>query len=148
MIIVVQRCSRAQVSVNNEIISQIKSGLMLLVGINKGDEFLDADKAVDKVINLRIFNDEKDKMNLSVLDTKGSLMVVSQFTLCGDIKKGRRPSFINAENPDTGLLIYKHMINRLRDKGINTVTGKFGAMMDIELINEGPATFIINSKEL
>jgi D-tyrosyl-tRNA(Tyr) deacylase len=148
MIIVIQRCSRAQVSVNNEIISQIKSGLMLLVGINKGDEFLDADKAVDKVINLRIFNDEKDKMNLSVLDTKGSLMVVSQFTLCGDIKKGRRPSFINAENPDTGLLIYKHMINRLRDKGINTVTGKFGAMMDIELINEGPATFIINSKEL
>ena len=148
MIIVVQRCSRAQVSVNNEIISQIKSGLMLLVGINKGDEFLDADKAVDKVINLRIFNDEKDKMNLSVLDTKGSLMVVSQFTLCGDIKKGRRPSFINAENPDKGLLIYKHMINRLRDKGINTVTGKFGAMMDIELINEGPATFIINSKEL
>tara|TARA_B110000116_G_scaffold149406_1_gene129264 strand:+ start:696 stop:1142 length:447 start_codon:yes stop_codon:yes gene_type:complete len=148
MIIVVQRCSRAQVSVNNEIISQIKSGLMLLVGINKGDEFLDADKVVDKVINLRIFNDEKDKMNLSVLDTKGSLMVVSQFTLCGDIKKGRRPSFINAENPDTGLLIYKHMINRLRDKGINTVTGKFGAMMDIELINEGPATFIINSKEL
>ena len=121
---------------------------MLLVGINKGDEFLDADKVVDKVINLRIFNDEKDKMNLSVLDTKGSLMVVSQFTLCGDIKKGRRPSFINAENPDTGLLIYKHMINRLRDKGINTVTGKFGAMMDIELINEGPATFIINSKEL
>lgn len=148
MIIVIQRCSRAQVSVNNEIISQIKSGLMLLVGINKGDEFLDADKVVDKVINLRIFNDEKDKMNLSVLDTKGSLMVVSQFTLCGDIKKGRRPSFINAENPDTGLLIYKHMINRLRDKGINTVTGKFGAMMDIELINEGPATFIINSKEL
>ena len=148
MIIVVQRCSRAQVSVNNEIISQIKSGLMLLVGINKGDEFLDADKAVDKVINLRIFNDEKDKMNLSVLDTKGSLMVVSQFTLCGDIKKGRRPSFMNAENPDKGLLIYKHMISRLRDKGINTVTGKFGAMMDIELINEGPATFIINSNEL
>ena len=148
MIIVVQRCSRAQVSVNHEIISQIKSGLMLLVGINKGDVFLDADKVVDKVINLRIFNDEKDKMNLSVLDTKGSLMIVSQFTLCADIKKGRRPSFVYAENPDKGLLIYKHMINRLRDKGINTVTGKFGAMMDIELINEGPATFIINSNEL
>jgi D-tyrosyl-tRNA(Tyr) deacylase len=148
MIIVVQRCSRAQVSVNNEIISQIKAGLMLLVGINKGDGFLDADKVVDKVINLRIFNDEKDKMNLSVLDTKGSLMIVSQFTLCADIKKGRRPSFVYAENPDKGILIYKHMINRLRDKGINTVTGKFGAMMDIELINEGPATFIVNSNEL
>ena len=83
MIIVVQRCSKAKVTVNSEIISQIKSGLMLLVGIKKGDEFLDADKVVDKIINLRIFNDEKDKMNLSVLDLNGSVMVVSQFTLCG-----------------------------------------------------------------
>jgi len=148
MIIVVQRCSKAKVTVKSEIISQIKSGLMLLVGINKGDEFLDADKVVDKIINLRIFNDEKDKMNLSVLDLKGSVMVVSQFTLCGNTRKGRRPSFINAENPDKGLEIYDHMVNRLRDKGLNTVTGKFGARMDIELINEGPATFIINSKEL
>ena len=148
MIIVVQRCSKAKVTVNSEIISQIKSGLMLLVGIKKGDEFLDADKVVDKIINLRIFNDEKDKMNLSVLDLKGSVMVVSQFTLCGNTRKGRRPSFINAENPDKGLEIYDHMVNRLRDKGLNTVTGKFGARMDIELINEGPATFIINSKEL
>jgi D-tyrosyl-tRNA(Tyr) deacylase len=121
---------------------------MFLVGINKGDEFSDADKVVDKIINLRIFNDEKDKMNLSVLDINGSVMVVSQFTLCGDTRKGRRPSFINAENPDKGLEIYDHMVNRLRDKGLNTVTGEFGAMMDIELVNEGPATFIINSKEL
>ena len=75
-------------------------------------------------------------------------MVVSQFTLCGDIKKGRRPSFINAESPDKGLLIYEYMVNRLRDKGINTVTGEFGAMMDIELVNEGPVTFVIDSKEL
>ena len=148
MIIVVQRCSKAKVTVNSEIISQIKSGLLLLVGIKKGDEFLDADKVVDKIINLRIFNDEKDKMNLSVLDLNGSVMVVSQFTLCGNTRKGRRPSFINAENPDKGLEIYDHMVNRLRDKGLNTVTGKFGARMDIELINEGPATFIINSKEL
>tara|TARA_Y100000588_G_scaffold52086_1_gene48995 strand:- start:280 stop:726 length:447 start_codon:yes stop_codon:yes gene_type:complete len=148
MIIVVQRCSEAKVTVNNKIISQIKSGLMVLVGINKGDEFSDADKVVDKIINLRIFNDENNKMNLSVLDINGSVMVVSQFTLCGDTRKGRRPSFINAENPDKGLEIYDHMINRLRDKALNTVTGEFGAMMDIELVNEGPATFIINSKEL
>ena len=148
MIIVVQRCSEAKVTVNNKIISQIKSGLMLLVGINKGDEFSDADKVVDKIINLRIFNDEKDKMNLSVLDINGSVMVVSQFTLCGDTRKGRRPSFINAENPDRGLEIYDHVVTRFRDKGLNTVTGEFGAMMDIELVNEGPATFIINSKEL
>ena len=148
MIIVAQRCSKAQVLINNKTISQIDSGLMLLVGINKGDELLDADKAVDKIVNLRIFNDEKNKMNLSVLETKGSIMVVSQFTLCGDIKKGRRPSFINAESPDKGLLIYEYMVNRLRDKGINTVTGEFGAMMDIELVNEGPVTFVIDSKEL
>ena len=121
---------------------------MLLVGINKGDEFLDADKVVDKIIHLRIFNDEKDKMNLSVLDINGSVMVVSQFTLCGDTRKGRRPSFIHAENPDKGWEIDDHMVNWLRDKGLNTVTGEFGAMMDIELVNEGPATFIINSKEL
>ena len=148
MIIVAQRCSKAQVLINNKTISQIDSGLMLLVGINKGDELLDADKAVDKIVNLRIFNDEKNKMNLSVLDTRGSIMVVSQFTLCGDIKKGRRPSFINAESPDKGLLIYEYMVNRLRDKGINTVTGEFGEMMDIELVNEGPVTFVIDSKEL
>ena len=148
MIIVAQRCSKAQVLINNKTISQIDSGLMLLVGINKGDELLDADKAVDKIVNLRIFNDEKNKMNLSVLDTRGSIMVVSQFTLCGNIKKGRRPSFINAESPDKGLLIYEYMVNRLRDKGINTVTGEFGAMMDIELVNEGPVTFVIDSKEL
>ena len=148
MIIVVQRCSEAKVTVNNKIISQIKSGLMLLVGINKGDGFSDADKVVDKIINLRIFNDEKNKMNLSVLNINGSVMGVSQFTLCGDTRKGRRPSFINAENPDRGLEIYDHMVNRLKDKGLNTVTGEFGAMMDIELVNEGPATFIINSKDL
>jgi len=148
MIIVVQRCSEAKVTVNNKIISQIKSGLMLLVGINKGDGFSDADKVVDKIINLRIFNDEKNKMNLSILDINGSVMVVSQFTLCGDTRKGRRPSFINAENPDRGLEIYDHVVTRFRDKGLNTVTGEFGAMMDIELVNEGPATFIINSKEL
>ena len=148
MIIVAQRCSKAQVLINNKTISQIDSGLMLLVGINKGDELLDADKAVDKIVNLRIFNDEKNKMNLSVLDTRGSIMVVSQFTLCGDIKKGRRPSFINAESPDKGLLIYEYMVNRLHDKGINTVTGEFGAKMDIELVNEGPVTFVIDSKEL
>ena len=148
MIIVVQRCSEAKVTVNNKIISQIKSGLMLLVGINKGDGFSDADKVVDKIINLRIFNDEKNKMNLSVLNINGSVMVISQFTLCGDTRKGRRPRFINAENPDRGLEIYDHMVNRLRDKGLNTVTGEFGAMMDIELVNEGPATYIINSKEL
>ena len=148
MIVVAQRCSKSKVLVHNKIIAKIKSGLVLLVGITKGDDFFEVDKVIDKIINLRIFNDENEKMNLSILDTKGSLMVVSQFTLCGDIRKGRRPSFINAENPDRGLEFYKYMVNKFRDKGIETVTGEFCAMMDIDLINQGPATFIIDSKEL
>ena len=148
MIVVAQRCSKSKVLVQNKIIAKIKSGLMLLVGISKGDDYLEVDKVIDKIINLRIFNDKNKKMNLSILDTKGSLMVVSQFTLCGDIRKGRRPSFINAENPDRGLEVYKYMVNKFRDNGIETVTGEFGAMMDIDLINQGPATFIIDSKEL
>ena len=148
MIVVAQRCSKSKVLVHNKIIAKIKSGLMLLVGIRKGDDYFEVDKVIDKIINLRIFNDKNEKMNLSILDTKGSLMVVSQFTLCGDIRKGRRPSFINAENPDRGLEVYKYMVNKFRDKGIETVAGEFGAMMDIDLINQGPATFIIDSKEL
>ena len=148
MIVVAQRCSEAKVLVQEKIIAKIKSGLMLLVGVRKGDEYFEVDKVINKVINLRIFNDENGKMNLSILDTKGSLMVVSQFTLCGDIRKGRRPSFINAENSDRGIKIYEYMVSQFRDKGIDTVTGKFGKMMDIDLINQGPATFIIDSKEL
>ena len=148
MIVVAQRCSESKVLVHKKIIAKIKSGLMLLVGVRKGDKYFEVDKVIDKIINLRIFNDENGEMNLSILDTKGSLMVISQFTLCGNIKKGRRPSFINAENPDRGIEIYEYMVNQFRDKGIDTVTGKFGEMMDIDFINQGPATFIIDSKEL
>ena len=99
MIIIAQRCSSAKVSVNKTIVSEIKSGLLLLVGVQIGDKQIDIKKTVNKISNLRIFSDEKGKMNLSILDTKGSLLVVSQFTLCGDITKGRRPSFVNAESP-------------------------------------------------
>ena len=148
MIVVAQRCSEAKVLVHKKVIAKIKSGMMLLVGVRKGDGYFEVDKIINKIINLRIFNDENEKMNLSILDIKGSLMVVSQFTLCGDIRKGRRPSFINAENPDRGLEIYKYMVNQFRDKGIDTVTGEYGEMMDVDLINQGPATFIIDSKEL
>ena len=148
MIIVVQRSSEANVSVDKKVISKIKMGLVLLVGVYKGDDFLDVDKAVDKIINLRIFSDQDGKMNLSIKDIGGSIMVISQFTLCGDIKKGRRPSFINAETPERGLEVYQYMVEKFRENGINTVTGKFGAMMDVSLVNEGPSTFVINSKEL
>ena len=148
MITVAQRCSGAKVSVNKTIVSEIKSGLLLLVGVQIRDKQIDIKKTVDKISNLRIFDDEKGKMNLSILDTKGSLLVVSQFTLCGDIKKGRRPSFVNAESPSLSLKIYENLMADFRQLGIKTLGGIFGEMMNVELVNEGPSTFIINSKEL
>ena len=148
MITIAQRCSSAKVSVNKTIVSEIKSGLLLLVGVQIGDKQIDIKKIVDKISNLRIFDDEKGKMNLSILDTKGSLLVVSQFTLCGDIKKGRRPSFVNGESPSLSLKIYENLMEDFRQLGIKTLGGVFGEMMKVELVNEGPATFIINSKEL
>ena len=148
MITIAQRCSSAKVSVNKTIISEIKSGLLLLVGVEVGDQSIDIKKTVNKISNLRIFDDKNGKMNLSILDTNGSLLVVSQFTLCGDIKKGRRPSFVNAESPKTSLKIYENLMTDFRQLGIKTFGGLFGEMMNVELVNKGPATFIINSKEL
>jgi len=148
MIIVAQRCSGARVLINKKVFSEIKSGLLLFVGIEVGDNQKDIVKVVDKLINLRIFEDDKGKMNLSVLDIAGSLLAVSQFTLCADVKKGRRPSFINAESPDISFNIYKNLTREFREKGIKTLEGIFGETMNVELNNEGPATFIINSKNL
>ena len=148
MIVVAQRCSSASVYVDGEVVSEIDLGLLLLVGIEKGDGQSDIQKIVNKISNLRIFEDENNKMNLSVIDVNGSLLVVSQFTLCGSVKKGRRPSFVNAETPGLSLLLYENLITSFKEVGIHTFGGSFGKMMNVELINEGPATFIINSKEL
>ena len=148
MIVVAQRCSSASVSVDGGVVSKIDLGLLLLVGIEKGDGQSDIQKVVNKISNLRIFEDENNKMNLSVMDVNGSLLVVSQFTLCGSVKKGRRPSFVNAETPGLSLLLYENLITSFKEVGIHTFGGSFGKMMNVELINEGPATFIINSKEL
>ena len=148
MIVVAQRCSSASVSVDGEVVSEIDLGLLLLVGIEKGDGQSDIQKIVNKISNLRIFEDENNKMNLSIMDVNGSLLVVSQFTLCGSVKKGRRPSFVNAETPELSLLLYENLITSFKEVGIHTFGGSFGKMMNVELINEGPATFIINSKEL
>ena len=148
MIVVAQRCSSASVSVDGEVVSDIDLGLLLLVGIEKGDGQSDIQKIVNKISNLRIFEDENNKMNLSIMDVNGSLLVVSQFTLCGSVKKGRRPSFVNAETPGLSLLLYENLITSFKEVGIHTFGGSFGKMMNVELINEGPATFIINSKEL
>jgi len=148
MIVVAQRCSSASVSVDGAVVSKIDLGLLLLVGIEKGDGQSDIQKIVNKISNLRIFEDENNKMNLSIMDVNGSLLVVSQFTLCGSVKKGRRPSFVNAETPGLSLLLYENLITSFKEVGIHTFGGSFGKMMNVELINEGPATFIINSKEL
>ena len=148
MIVVAQRCSSASVSVDGEVVSKIDRGLLLLVGFEKGDGQSDIQKIVNKISNLRIFEDENNKMNLSIIDVNGSLLVVSQFTLCGSVKKGRRPSFVNAEIPGLSLLLYENLITSFKEVGIHTFGGSFGKMMNVELINEGPATFIINSKEL
>lgn len=148
MIVVIQRCSKATVLIKNKVFSKIDNGLMILLGIKKGDQFSDADKIIDKVINMRIFNDKNNKMNLSAIDKESDIMVVSQFTLYGNIKNGRRPSFINAENPDIAEKLYNYFIDKIKAKGFFVRTGKFGQTMSIDFINDGPVTFILDSKDI
>ena len=148
MIVVIQRCSKATVLIKNKVFSKIDNGLMILLGIKKGDQFNDADKIIDKVINMRIFNDKNNKMNLSAIDKESDIMVVSQFTLYGNIKKGRRPSFIDAENSDIAEKLYNYFIDKIKSKGFFVRTGKFGQTMSIDFINDGPVTFILDSKDI
>ena len=148
MIVVIQRCSKATVLIKNKVFSKIDNGLMILLGIKKGDQINDADKIIDKVINMRIFNDRNNKMNLSAIDIESDIMVVSQFTLYGNIKKGRRPSFIDAENPDIAEKLYNYFIDKIKAKGLFVRTGKFGQTMSVDFINDGPVTFILDSKDI
>ena len=147
MIAVIQRCSRANVKIGQNIVGQIGNGLVILLGVKKDDNEEDADFLVRKVSGLRIYNDSDEKMNLSIKDVDGSALVISQFTLCGDMKKGRRPSFIHAAPPKEGQRLYEYFISSLLKEGLPVESGEFGSMMDVELVNEGPATFILNSKE-
>ena len=147
MISVIQRCKYASVIINKSIISEIEEGILLLLGIDSNDQFLDADYLVKKIITLRIFDDDDNKMNLSIKDIRGSILVVSQFTLCASTKKGRRPSFINAASHEKGYELYNYFIRMLKDKKFDVHSGKFGAEMDIKLINKGPATFILDTKK-
>ena len=142
----IQRCSKSSVKVDNEIIARIESGLIVLLGVCSDDSIKDVDYIANKIVSLRIFNDQKGKMNLSINDTSRSVIIVSQFTLCANIKKGSRPSFLNAASPKIGEELYKHLISSLTKSGLDVQTGKFGAMMDVQLVNNGPATFIIDSK--
>ena len=147
MVAILQRSTGANVKVDKKIIGEIEIGLVILLGIKRGDKKEDADKLAEKIAGLRIFNDEKDKMNLSIREVNGSALVISQFTLCADTKKGRRPSFVNAELPDISYKLYEYFMSSLINNGVPVQAGKFGSMMDIELINNGPATFIINTED-
>ncbi len=146
MIAVIQRCSSSSVRIDNEKISEISYGITVLLGISTGDKKKDAKYVAKKIQTIRIFNDENGKMNLSIKDIKGSILVISQFTLCANIKKGSRPSFINAAPPLIGKELYAYFISYLENTGVEVQTGEFGADMNVELINQGPATFIIDSK--
>lgn len=142
MRVVVQKCSRASCTVNNEIVGSINNGLMLLVGFTSGDSESTIDYMVKKIVNLRIFEDENDIMNKSVLDVNGEILSISQFTLYGDTKKGNRPSYINALSGDKASILYD-MFNKKLNEIIHTETGIFGAQMYIDFVNVGPTTILI-----
>ncbi len=147
MIAVIQRVHRADVTIEDRTSGCIGAGLVILLGVAAGDDESDANFLVDKISGFRIFPDEDGKMNLSIKDMGGSALVVSQFTLCGDWRKGRRPSFTKAAKPDEGEKLYEYFCKVLKVSGIPVETGEFGAMMDVSLVNNGPVTFVLDSKQ-
>ena len=143
MKVLIQRVKRASVTLDNKLYSKIDKGILALVGIEKGDTIEPVQKMAKKLSGLRIFPDENDKMNRSILDIHGEMLIVSQFTLCGDCKKGTRPSFDKSAAPDIANKLYEDFVKEIQNYGIKTETGVFGAMMDVELINDGPVTFML-----
>lgn len=146
MRIVVQRSKAASVTVDGAVVGHIDKGFVLLVGVTHEDAEADAAFLADKIANLRVFEDDAGKMNLSLLDVGGEILSVSQFTLYGDCRKGRRPNFMDAARPEHAIEIYESFNHLLCDKGIRVETGVFGAMMDVQLVNDGPVTLILESK--
>jgi D-aminoacyl-tRNA deacylase len=142
---VVQRVKESSVLINGQSVAGIGSGLMVLLGVAKEDTEKEADFLAEKIPNLRIFEDKTGKMNLSLLETKGQMLVVSQFTLLGNCRKGRRPSYMDAAEPERANALYEYFIKMVRAKGIDVQSGRFRAMMDVHLINDGPVTFIVES---
>ena len=143
---VVQRVSEASVRVDGQVVGAIGPGLLVLLGVGQGDSEQDAETLADKSVNLRIFEDENGQMNRSLLDTGGALLVVSQFTLYGDARKGRRPSFIDAAPPEEANRLYRHFVERARGFGLAVAEGVFRAMMDVSLVNRGPVTILLDSR--
>ena len=143
---VIQRVKQSLVTVENQTVGKIGNGLLVFLGVAEQDGNRDADYLADKIANLRVFEDENGKMNRSLLETSGEMLVVSQFTLLGDCRKGRRPSFINAAGPDQANALYERFVSLVRQKGISVQTGQFQTMMAVSLINDGPVTLILESK--
>jgi D-aminoacyl-tRNA deacylase len=152
---VLQRVSQAKVTVTGEVVGEIGRGLLVLLGVEQGDTDADAHRLADKTIHLRIFDDADGKMNLSLLDVRrgspdpatGAVLVVSQFTLLGDCRKGRRPSFVQAAQPDLAERLYETFVAAIGVQGIPVATGRFRAMMEVELVNDGPVTLILDSRK-
>ena len=147
MKVVLQRVKSASVSVDGKIAGKIDRGVLLLIGIAETDTMADVDFVADKCVNLRIFEDENDKMNRSVIEEGGEILAISQFTLLGNTRKGRRPSFIDAANPEKGKAFYDAFVEKLKSTGLKVECGIFGAMMDVDLINYGPVTIIIENRD-
>ena len=149
MKLVIQRVKESKVEIDGKLKGEIGKGLNILLGVSPDDDFSDIKKSVDKCVNLRIFEDDAGKMNLSLLDVKGDILVISQFTLYADIKKGRRPSFTGAALPDYAKKIYEEFIKYIKEvTGLKVETGEFGADMKVSILNDGPVTIILDSQEL
>jgi D-aminoacyl-tRNA deacylase len=144
---VVQRVSRAKVTVDGELTGEIGTGLLVLLGVSAEDTEADADYLLDKIADLRIFEDAEGRMNLSLVDAGGAMLVVSQFTLYGDTRRGRRPSFIKAAPPGRANELYEYFVEKAQGRIDNVQTGRFQAMMDVELVNDGPVTIILDSEK-
>jgi len=145
MIAVLQRACKGKVTVEDRITGEIDSGLVILLGVAQGDTESDADFLADRIAGFRVFNDDQGKMNRSIRDVNGSALVISQFTLAGDWRKGRRPSFTSAAPPEEGERLYEYFCDQLRKLEVPVKTGEFGAMMKVSLINDGPVTFVMDS---
>jgi D-tyrosyl-tRNA(Tyr) deacylase len=143
---VIQRVSRASVTVDGKLVGQIGRGLLVLLGVATGDDEAAADYLAEKTVGLRVFEDAGGKMNLACADVGGAVLVVSQFTLYGDVRKGKRPSFDRASRPDEAKHLYEYFVSRVRAAGLRCETGTFQAMMDVELVNNGPVTILLDSE--
>lgn len=145
---VVQRVTTAKVTVGNSAVGSIGRGLLVLLGVSKTDTSAAVDYMVEKLLGLRVFEDEQGKMNLSVRDVHGAVLVVSQFTLFGDVRRGKRPSFDDAARPEQAKELYEYLVGKIRGQGIECATGEFQAMMQVSLVNDGPVTILIDSDKV